>query len=630
MDRLLFDAIPLPMWVFDRQTRAFLAVNQAAVRHYGFSREEFFAMTVRDVVSEKDVHLLDTAEIPIPGLSNVEVQQHRKKDGTVIDVELTSHDFVFEGREAALALVHDITERKRNEERLRQSEERFSKAFRSSPIAITMSTRSDGRYVDANDAFLRLVDFRREEVIGRTVEELNIWVEPGHRVALIQQLDQSGSVNALQTQFRTRLGEARHVQVSAELIRLDGVPCVLAITEDVTEAQRLEQQLRQAQKMEAVGRLAGGVSHDFNNILGVIIGHAELLEGRVDLADAPRRDVGEIRKAAERAASLTRQLLAFSRQQVLQPRVLDLNIVISNLSSMLRRMIGEDIELVIAPSSELGCVRADPGHIEQIIMNLAVNARDAMPGGGKLTIKTANADLDETYTRQHAGARPGAYVMMSVRDTGEGISPEVMPHIFEPFFTTKQPGKGTGLGLSMVYGVVKQNSGYIWADSEPEKGTTFEIYLPRIDAPALPLEQSEVEATARGGSETILLAEDDEPLRCLTRGVLEGAGYTVLEAQDARMAIEIAEERGASIDLLLTDVIMPGISGRQLGAILRTCRPELRVLYMSGYAGDLLADSLEPDSALIEKPFTNNALLVKVRRILDVSSAAGGEQRLGR
>ncbi len=427
------------MLVLVRQTLAFLAVNEAAICHYGFSREEFLSMTIRDIALEKStpLDLLETAEIPIVALSNVEVWRYRKKDGAVIDVEVTSHGLSLEGRDAELVLVHDVTERSKSQERLRQSEERFCKAFQCSPLAITISTTAEGRYVDVNDAFLQLTGYDRTDVVGHTVDDLRMWVEPKDRILMVQSLDEAKRVRALATQFRTRSGEARFVKVSAELIHLDQVSCVLAITEDVTEVKRLEQQSRQAQKMQAVGRLAGGIAHDFNNILGVIMGCVELIEKNFAFPDLLRKHSSEIKKAAERAASLTRQLLAYSKQQILQPKIIDLNAVVERVSSLISRMIGEDVELVFAPSPHLGSVKADSSQIEQILMNLAVNARDAMPEGGKLVIRTANAELDGTYALQHAGARAGAYVMMSVSDMGQGIDPDVMPQIFEPFFTTK-------------------------------------------------------------------------------------------------------------------------------------------------------------------------------------------------
>ena len=617
--RLLFESNPLPAWVYDRDSLRFLAVNEAAVQHYGYSRREFLAMTIQDIRPERDrLAVLKAMSSLSDQIAASGGRRHRKKDGSLIDVEITSNTINLFGRDAALVLVQDVTEQKQNEDRLRHSENKFATAFQLSPLAITISTCKEGRYVDVNDAFLKVVGYERNEVLGRRVDELGIWVDLNDRAAMVEQLTQSYKVRALETKFRSKMGEERSVQLSADLIELDGEPCVLAITQDVTEAQQLEQQFRQAQRMEAVGRLAGGVAHDFNNILGVIIGYSELLQERLPPGDLSRTRVDEIKKAADRAGSLTQQLLVFSRQQIVQPKVLDLNAIVNSLGSMLQRMIGEDVELVLDLGDELGCFQADLGQMEQILMNLAVNARDAIPAGGKIVIKTDNVELDETYARQQPGVLPGSYVMLSVSDTGTGISAEVQPHIFEPFFTTKEPGKGTGLGLSTVYGVVRQSSGHIGVYSELGRGTTFKIYLPRLLAKPSPLHRETPVMTIVGGSETILLVEDDEPLRQLTGGILKDSGYVVLEARDPETALKIEEEHIGGIDLLLTDVVMPKISGCELAARLQRKHPGLKLLYMSGYADDIIVHQgvLDPDISLLQKPFTKNYLLGKVRTLL--------------
>jgi two-component system, cell cycle sensor histidine kinase and response regulator CckA len=377
-----------------------------------------------------------------------------------------------------------------------------------------------------------------------------------------------------------------------------------------------EEQFRQAQKMEAVGRLATGIAHDFNNMLTVIIGHSELLQESFAAGPARKR-VDEIKKAGERAASLTRQLLVFSRRQVLLPRVLNLNAVVDNLSLMLRHMIGEDIELVNLPGCSLGCVKADPIQLEQVIVNLAVNARDAMPRGGKLVIATTNSELDEAYAAHHPPVHPGSYVLLTVSDTGCGMSAETMLHIFEPFYTTKGPGQGTGLGLSMVDAVVNRSGGSIWVCSEPGKGTTFKIYLPRVDEPTS-MEEPKAEHPSVRGSETILLVEDDEPLRLLVTDILEDSGYTVLPASESKEATTLAKQHGR-IDMLMTDVVMPGQSGTELAASLKLFLPDLKVHYMSGYRGDFVTQHgvLETEGKLLEKPFTKESLLNRVRLLLD-------------
>jgi len=387
---------------------------------------------------------------------------------------------------------------------------------------------------------------------------------------------------------------------------------------DVTERRSLERQLLQAQKMEAVGRLAGGIAHDFNNVLTAIFGYVDLLLDGLPTLSPLRPDIEEIRTAAERAAGLTRQLLAFSRKQVLQMRTLDLNELLTDIDKLLRRLLGEDIDIVTKLDPRLGAVRADSGQLEQVVVNLAVNARDAMPGGGRLTIETRNAELDEAYTRQHVPVRPGRYVMFALSDTGTGMSPETMAHMFEPFFTTKEAGKGTGLGLATVYGIVKQSGGYVWCYSELGHGTTFTVYLPRVDAPAEPQAPPREVATVTG-TETILLAEDDEILRPLTKGLLAKLGYTVLEAESAEQAFAVAGVHQGPIHLLVADVVMPGASGRKLARRLAQSRPETRVLYVSGYTDDAIVHHgmLEPGLNFLQKPFTPAALARKVRDVLD-------------
>jgi len=393
---------------------------------------------------------------------------------------------------------------------------------------------------------------------------------------------------------------------------------------DITERKQLEDQLRQSQKMEVVGRLAGGIAHDFNNLLTVITGYSKLLLQRdLDDHDPRRKYVVEIDKAGERAAALTHQLLAFSRKQVLQPEVLDLNVVIAEMDKMLQRLIGEDINLVTVPGKGLGWVKADPGQMEQVIVNLAVNARDAMPLGGKLTIETANVELDERYAHQRAEVTSGPYVMLAVSDTGMGIDEETLSHIFEPFFTTKEQGKGTGLGLATAYGIVKQSGGHLWVYSEVGRGTMFKVYLPRIG--------EVVEAAAPGssrialsqGSETILLVEDEAGVRALILEVLTERGYTVLEACNGDEALRLCEQRSSPIHLLLTDVVMPGgMNGRELAEQLTSLHPELKVLYMSGYTDEAIIHHgvLDRGTIFLQKPFTPDALERKAREVLEMAN----------
>jgi PAS domain S-box-containing protein len=496
--RLLFETNPHPMWVYDVKTLAFLAVNDAAVAHYGYSEAEFLSMTIADIRPVEDVPLLmDAVRTLTPEATTKVMRRHKKKDGTVIDVEGSSRELSFLGRRARLVLASDVTERR-----------------------------------------------------------------------------------------------------------------------------RLEDQVRQSQKMEAVGRLAGGVAHDFNNLLTAIIGYSEIVLSRLGDLDPLRREVEEIEKAGKRAADLTTQLLAFSRRQVLQPRVLNLNAVIADLSKMIRRLLGEDIELVTELSFNVGAIKADPGQIEQVIMNLALNARDAMPNGGRIAIETRDAILDEKYAESHFDVTSGSYVQMSVSDTGAGMDSQTVAQVFEPFFTTKEKGRGTGLGLSTVYGIVKQSCGHIAIDSVPGKGTRFDLYFPKVEDQVDGQTPPPTVVDEFGGSETILVVEDESIVRKLAREILQRSGYVVLEAANGGEAMQIFQQPGTTIDLLITDVVMPGISGRELAGELETAGCNYKVLFMSGYTDDAIVRHgiLDANIPFVQKPFTPRALLKKVREVLDSPS----------
>jgi two-component system, cell cycle sensor histidine kinase and response regulator CckA len=493
--RLMFDNSPLPKWLYDLETLRFLAVNEAALRQYGYSREEFLAMTIADIRPPEEVPALlkvvgDTKR------SNFGIWRHRRKNGQVFQVDVTVHTLM---------------------------------------------------------------------VGGRT--------------------------------------------------------CRLGVVKDVTERLRLEEQLRQSQKMEAVGRLAGGVAHDFNNVLSVILSYAHILLADLKPGEPMRDDVEEISKAAKRAAGLTRQLLMFSRQQVLEPKVLDLNEVLSSMDKMLQRILGADVDLVSLPRQPLGRVRVDPSSIEQVIMNLVVNARDAMPTGGKLTMETDNVVLDEAYARDHLGVTPGPHVMLAVTDTGSGMEKATLARIFEPFFTTKAAGKGTGLGLSTVFGIVQQSGGSVWVYSEPGKGTTFKVYLPLVDEAVDDVRAIPTPTTLRG-SETILLVEDDDQVRTVARGILGRSGYHVIEARHAGEALLHCENHPGTIHLLLTDVVMPQMSGPELAKRLAKARPDMKVLCMSGYTDDSIVRHgvLEARIEYLQKPITPETLTTRVRDVLDASN----------
>ena len=502
--RLLFERNPQPMWVFDSETLAFLAVNDAAIRHYGYARQEFLAMTVKDISPAGTVETRhETAPGADSGTGVSREWKHLKKDGAIIDVEVTSNRMPFAGRPAELVLSHDVTERKRVEEALRQNE--------------------------------------------------------GH--------------------------------------------------------------LRQAQKMESVGRLAGGIAHDFNNMLMVISGYSNLTLRRLKADDPLTGNIREIGKAAERSAALTRQLLAFSRRQHQQLKILNINQVIDELHSMLERLVGENVEIIKNLDAALGQVKADAGQIEQILMNLIVNSRDAMPDGGRITVATGNVFLDENFVEKNLGSRSGRYIRFSVADTGSGIDARTQRQIFEPFFTTKETGKGTGLGLATVYGIVKQSDGYITVASRVGRGTTFEVYLPEVNQAAEIAESPRTENAPKGGNETILLAEDEETVRNLTCRILESSGYKVIAAADGIEALAVCASYGGTIDLLLTDMIMPKLSGCKLVERVLALLPDLKVIYMSGYNEETTAGGNSDESraagVFLEKPFAPEVLLEKVRETIE-------------
>jgi len=498
--RLLFEANPHPMWVYDLETLAFLAVNEAAVQHYGYSRKEFLSTTIKDIRPAEEINRLPASVAHVSeGLDRAGVWKHRKKDGTLIDVEIVSHPITFAARRAELVLATDITQ--------------------------------------------------------------------------------------------------RHL---------------------------LERQLQQAHKMEAVGRLAGGIAHDFNNLLMVVRGHTELLRSRLTEAPALIRSVGEIEKASDRAVSLTQQLLAFSRKQMVQPRILDLNVIVADMKTMLERLLSEQIEMDITCSLDLGPVRADQSQMEQILLNLAVNARDAMTEGGVLSIKTRNIQLDQEYVRRHPGSRPGNYAMLEMSDTGMGMDKETQAQIFEPFFTTKELGRGTGLGLSTVYGIVKQSNGYIEVSSEAGKGTVFRVYFPRVEEGRESSPGQEQGKPVPAGCDTVLLVDEEESLRSMVGEFLQGRGYKVLQASGGLEALRVAARHGSGIHFVVTAVGMAGMSGPQLATRVAQLHPEAKILFTSDHAREAMAQhgELDPGAAYLQKPFSLEALGRMLREVMEGGPAA--------
>jgi PAS domain S-box-containing protein len=494
-----------------------------------------------------------------------------------------------------------------------------------------ISVDHEGRIVEFNRAAEAAFGYPRAEALGQRAAELllpeaareSFW---GNLAQLVGPGVTAGTGRRLEITGRRADGSEFPAEVSLSAAEHDGRRYHLLVMRDVTDQRVLEQKFRQAQKMEAVGRLAGGIAHDFNNLLNVISGYSELLLRRLEEGSDARRKAGEVMKAADRAARLTGQLLAFSRRQVLQPRVFDLNAAVLDMKGMLARLIREDIALETRLDPALGQVKADPGQFEQVLMNLAINARDAMPNGGRLRVETSNVDVDDTRARRHVDGRAGAFVVLRVSDTGVGMDEETRRQVFEPFFTTKGLGQGTGLGLATVYGIVQQSDGWVGVESEPGRGTLFEVFLPRVDAPAAAAAEPPAPAPARRGAETILLVEDEENLRALARETLEAAGYRVLTAGNSEQARRVAGAHDGPVHLLLTDVIMPGANGAELARSLLAERPEMRVLFASGYTDDVLAPQGAPaaGTSFLQKPYSTGALESRVREMLD---AKGGQER---
>ncbi|VTR93797.1 multi-sensor hybrid histidine kinase : PAS/PAC sensor hybrid histidine kinase OS=Desulfococcus oleovorans (strain DSM 6200 / Hxd3) GN=Dole_1520 PE=4 SV=1: PAS_3: PAS_3: PAS_4: PAS_8: PAS_4: PAS_3: HisKA: HATPase_c: Response_reg [Gemmata massiliana] len=744
--RRLFEASPHPMWVFDTQTLGFLAVNDAAVSQYGYTRDEFAGLTLRDIRPSEDVPAL-MADLGTPVTARM--WRHRWKDGTVRLVEVTGHDLEYNGRPGRLVLAHDVTDRERTSATLREREELLRSVIDNIPCGVFWKDRNSV-YIGCNTLFARNHALPGPEaVIGRTdlelgtslaeAEEFRAFdrrvIETGQSVLGIEEAltrpdgsrvvlltskvplrDAAGAVvgvigvyqditdrsraadevRAWKARYEAAVKAAGQVlydwdivtnrvewggsclatlgykdidmppglagwvalvhpddrvafELEAERCAVTGMPFrmeyrvrrrdgayitvddqghfvpepngrskrMVGFVSDVSERRRLEDQYRQAQKMDAVGQLAGGIAHDFNNLLTVINGYSDIILGTLQTHDPARSMVEEVKKAGNRAADLTRQLLAFGRQQVLQPKILDPNEIIKNVAQMLRRLIGEDIGLVLRPDPELLRVKVDPGQMSQVLMNLAVNARDAMPIGGTVTIETRNVVLGTGATVDGAEVRSGPYVRLSVTDTGTGMTAAVRRHIFEPFFTTKEQGKGTGLGLATVYGIVKQSGGHIEVETALGRGTTFRIYLPGTASPVL--SENAADGMVPEGTEVILLVEDEPGVRALAELALRKRGYTVLTAGHAEEAAAVAVRSMRPVDLLLTDVVMPGTGGRALAERLFTLQPRLKVLYMSGYTDDaVVRHGVEAARVnFIQKPFTPSSLARKVREVLD-------------
>jgi two-component system cell cycle sensor histidine kinase/response regulator CckA len=549
-----------------------------------------------------------------------------------------AHDFLLKDKLARLApaVERELREcidraaRRQAEGALRESEARFGRLAESGIIGI-VTADVHGNILDANDAYTKMVGYSREDLVQGALRWADLTAPELRHLTLqfIEKLQSTGIAAPFETESLRKDGTRIPILVGAAML---AYPKFIAFAADLTERRRAEdgriraekalyeseRQLRQAQKMEALGRLAGGVAHDFNNVLSVILSYGELILSGMKPLDPLRADIEEIRSAARRAAGLTRQLLLLSRQKVAAPKVVEIHDVLTSMKKMIARILGEDVELVIVTPKSSGRVKIDPSHIDQVILNLVVNARDAMPTGGKLTIETDSVLLDEEYARNHLRAKAGPYVMVAVSDTGTGMDRETQARIFEPFFTTKEIGKGTGLGLSTVFGIVQQCGGHLFVYSEPGQGTTFKVYLPQVDA-AVDVLQARASPATLYGTETILLVEDEEQVRKIAQNILRRQGYRVIAAPHGEEALRLSAEHQGPIALLLTDVVMPKMSGPELAKRLMAARPETKVLCMSGYTDDSIVRHgvLESGVAFIQKPFTPSSLATKIREVLD-------------
>ncbi len=601
--------------------------NDSLCRMLGYSREELMGMNNRQYTDQENAKKLYQAfnKVYKTGLPTEAFDwEVIRKDGErrigEVSVSLIKDS---EGRPCGFrGIARDVTEHKRAEEALRESEAKYRQLVEHAPIGIYELDLNQLKFLSVNDVMCEVMGYTKEEFLSMSPytllseENRNILVERMKKLFAGEKVPDNAEFK-----LRTKNGKEFWALINIKLFYQDGRPFkAQVVAQDISERKKLEEQLIHSQKMEAVGQLAGGIAHDFNNLLTVIKGYCQLSLLNLEESDPRWGNLQEIEKATQRASDLTRQLLAFSRRQILDPKVLDLNALLKDLNKMLRRIIGEDIELVTLLAGDLGRVKIDPGQIEQVVLNLAVNAIDAMPSGGKLTIETANVELDEEYAETHVGVTPGHYVRLSVSDTGAGMSPQVKEKIFEPFFTTKEKGKGTGLGLSTVYGIVKQSSGNIWVYSEPGHGTTIKIYLPRAEEELDTQYRRDETNLLPKGNETVLLVEDETSVRDLASRFLHQQGYTVLEAANGDEALHMAgKQSGKKIHLLLTDMVMPQMSGRALAQELKYLRPDIKVLYTSGYTDDTIVRHgiLEHGTHFLQKPFSLKTFSHKVREALD-------------
>jgi len=618
----IFLAAPDAMTVVDRYDRA-LCVNPAFQAMFGYEPGELLGQSIETLIAPAERHAESRwiADSVSRGETITVETQRKRQDGTWVTVSILSAPLIVEGKHVgSYSIYRDISEPNQlaalNSE---HSEARYRSLVQSSAYGIYRST-AEGKFLDVNPALIAMLGYESaDEVIGLDPRR-DLFVNAEEQARLIEEFRRTGRIDGVEVRWKRKIGSAITIRLSGKAVSGsdEAAGAMEAIAEDVTERRALEEQFRQAQKMEAVGRLAGGVAHDFNNLLMVISGYAEVILEGLDAAHPLHSKARAIQQASDRATTLTRQLLAFSRKQLLELKVVDVNAIIEDMERLLRPLIGENIELVTQLSPDTTHTRADAGQLEQVLMNLVVNAKDAMPDGGRIAIQTRTITLDDAHPGDKTFIRRGDYVMISVSDNGIGMDKETQSRIFEPFFTTKEKGKGTGLGLSTVYGIAKQSGGYLMVESEPGCGATFIIYLPRVEDPTESRDATPQGRAPAGGAETVLLVEDEQSVRQLVRETLEARGYRVLEAENGEAGLAVAARHEKPIDLVITDVVMPELGGRELAQRLVKARPQIKVLYLSGYTEDAVVNdgTIDSANAFLQKPFTLQNLARKVREVL--------------
>ena len=620
--KALFQFNHAVMLIIDPARLTIIDANQAACQYYGWPYAEIIRKNLDEIYLLPGSVAIAILQNDRSGRQNRRIFKHRLADGQVRDVEVFSGPIHLNGQTLLYSIVHDITERIEIHKALQASEQKFRELFNNANDAIFINVMDDqgkpGRFLEVNEIACQRLGYSRTELLTMTLDEIT---DEASKTGTNQKMAELRGKDEIrfETVRVARQGQRIPVEISARIFLLDDQKVMLSISRDVTERKRLEEQFYQAQKMESVGRLAGGIAHDFNNLLTVINGYSEILLSEVNPELPTYGHLKQIFNAGSRAARLTQQLLAFSRRQILKLEVIDLNEIVNDTKAMLRRLIGEDIELTTTLETQISPVKADRTQMEQVIINLAINAREAMLDGGKLSIETKNVDLDKEYVQLHRQMTPGRYAVLIVSDNGIGMDKALQDRIFEPFFTTKAEGKGTGLGLSTVYGIIKQSGGYIWVYSELNQGTTFKIYFPVVNEKLKQNENEEFNLDSYSGSETILVVEDEEMVREMTQNILKRFGYQVLEASNGEEAVSICTKLPAAIDLVLTDVVMPQMSGKVLADQLKTLKFSMKVIYMSGYTDDAIIKHkiLDKDFHFVHKPFSPTTLLKKVREVLD-------------